>query len=336
LRILLTGAAGFIGHHLAQKLLEEGHYVVGVDHLKPAYEGNLPQIRLETILRNSHRRNFEFYNLDLVNPETINFFSAIEPFQVIIHLAAYPGVRRGEAEATKYYKNNVASHSAVFEIAKFSKDVKILYASSSSVYGDLGAQGAVSEDMAKFSDIKSVYGSTKWINELQSDQFFKNFGLQSIGLRFFTVFGSQGRPDMAYSIFARNIEKGMQIPILADLDSLRDYTYINDLMSQILLIVQSLQHMEHELYCDLSSNGSMKLNLGLSSPKKLSEIIYSIEIALNKKARLNHLPHQPTDSIGTYADNTKMRKYFPEIKATNFQDAINETLKQGKTKWYMD
>ncbi len=332
---MLTGATGFIGHHLAKKLLEEGHCVVGVDHLSPAYEGNLPKIRLETILKNSLSKNFEFYNLDLIDPETINILSALEPFQVILHLAAYPGVRRGEIEATKYYQNNITSHSAVFDIAKFSKDVKILYASSSSIYGDLGAQGAVNEDMAKFSDIKSVYGTTKWINELQADQFFKNFGLQSIGLRFFTVFGSQGRPDMAYSIFAKNIELGMQIPIMADLDSLRDYTYINDLISQIILIIESLQNKSHELYSDLTITGSMKLNLGLSSPKKLSEIIKSIEITLNKEAKLNHLPHQSTDSIGTYADNTKMRKYFPEIKATNFQEAIDETLKTGQNKWYM-
>jgi UDP-glucuronate 4-epimerase len=140
---------------------------------------------------------------------------------------------------------------------------------------------------------------------------------------------------MAYSIFAKNIELGMQIPIMADLDSLRDYTYINDLMSQILLIIESLQNKNHELYSDLSTTGSMKLNLGLSSPKKLSEIITSIEIALNKKAKLKHLPQQSTDSIGTYADNTKMRKYFPEIKATNFQNAIDETLKTGQNKWYM-
>jgi UDP-glucuronate 4-epimerase len=334
-RILLTGATGFIGHHLAQKLLEEGHHIVGIDHLKPAYEGNLPKIRLEKILNNPFSKNFNFHNLDLVDPEAIVVLSALEPFDAIVHLAAYPGVRRGEIESTRYYKNNVTSHSAVFEIAKFSKNVKVLYASSSSVYGDLGARGAVNEDNAKFSDIKSVYGSTKWINELQADQFFKNFGLQSIGLRFFTVFGSLGRPDMAYSIFAKNIEMGIEIPIIADLDSLRDYTYINDLIFQILLILESLQEKNHVLNSDLSTIGSMKLNLGLSSPKKLSEIIQCIELALNKEAKFNFMPHQPTDSIGTYADNSRMKNYFPGIRVTNFQDAINETLNQVDFKWYM-
>jgi UDP-glucuronate 4-epimerase len=334
MRVLVTGAVGFIGHHLVLSLLEDGVEVVGLDMLKPAYGDQLVDLRLKKIQKSKNYQNFTLIKADISKMNSLGILEDILPIDGIIHLAAYPGVRKGESTPTEYFQNNVISTAVIFEFAHKHQIDKILYASSSSVYGDLGLNGPVTEESAKPDDIKSVYGLTKWMNELQAEQFARNFGQKSIGLRFFTVFGSSGRPDMGYSIFAKAISGESSLPIFGDLDSKRDYTFINDLIDQIKQIFSALSIVDHQLSLDLSNKKHLILNLGLGNPKKLGDIIKAIEKTLEKRANLEFKKRPTNDAIATYADNRKMKNYFQLKAATDFQTAIDLTLKDDQAGWF--
>jgi UDP-glucuronate 4-epimerase len=334
MKIVVTGAAGFIGHHLTIALLELGHEVVGIDNLKPAYGDELIPIRLNKIYNCNNSHKFDLVNLDLSKQSSLEVLDKFSDVNAIVHLAAYPGVRKGEDNPTLYFQNNILSTSVILEFARIKNIEIMLYASSSSVYGDLGVGGPISELLAKHEDIKSVYGLTKWTNELQARQFSRNFGSKNIGLRFFTVFGSEGRPDMGYAIFAKAISKGSKVPIFGDLNSTRDYTYIDDLVEQIKMVLYALEIPSHKLSIDLAREGSLILNLGLGNPKTLDEIISAIENTLERKAELEFIPRLNNDSQATYADNSLMQSYFDLKDETDFQVAIRATLKSDSINWY--
>lgn len=334
MRIVVTGAVGFIGHHLTIALLNEGHEVIGIDSLSPAYGDQLTTIRLQKIVSSDYSDSFRLINLDLSQESSLSVLNQIPKVNAIVHLAAYPGVRKGEECPTLYFQNNVVSMSVILEFAKKNNIQILLYASSSSVYGDLGIEGPVAESSAKVQDIKSVYGLTKWTNELQAMQFSRNFGVKSIGLRFFTVFGSEGRPDMGYAIFAKAISNGEKVPIFGDLDSIRDYTYIDDLIEQVNSIIYALKNPSHQLSIDIVREKCLILNLGLGNPKTLGEIISEIEGTLCRKADLEFGPRSNNDSRATYADNSLMESYFGFKKETNFRDAIRMTFNKDLNNWY--
>jgi UDP-glucuronate 4-epimerase len=309
MHILLTGGAGFIGFHATKALLARGHAVTGVDELNAYYDPALKHARLTQIGTNSAYR---FVQADIAAPEALANAAGSDRYDVILHLAAQAGVRHALRDPAAYTRSNLVGHQNVLEFARHHDGLQHLaYASSSSVYGN-DTRPPFSED-ARADRPVSYYGATKRAGELLSHSYAELFGLKQTGLRFFTVYGPWGRPDMAYWLFTDSILKGKPIPVFGDGRLRRDFTYIDDIVEALVRIVETPFREEegkapHRLY-----------NLGNSHPEAVTDLIAIIEQATGRKAIIEHTQGPPGDVNETYADISRAARDFgfaPRVKLT--------------------
>ena len=310
--ILLTGAAGFIGYHAAQKFLAQGHRVIGVDNLNDYYDAALKQARLAKL---SQFENFEFHKLDLSDAQALEQFQA-RGITHILHLAAQAGVRYSLENPRSYVRANVTGHLEVLEFARSCETLKhLVYASSSSVYGE--RQGGPFSEADIVRSPASLYAATKIGGEMLAESYARLYGIAQTGLRFFTVYGPWGRPDMAYYIFTQKILAGEPITLFAPEEMSRDFTYVDDIARVLPKVLETPSH-GHTIY-----------NLGNHSPNKLMELVKAVEGACGAKAELIIKPKQKGDVSSTYADISAAQRDFGFNPQTKLENGIGEFVR-----WY--
>jgi len=300
-KILVTGAAGFIGANSAQRLLDAGHEVVGLDNLNDYYDVTLKQARLARLTAPS----FRFVRLDLADEAAMAQLFARERFARVVHLAAQAGVRHSLKDPHAYVRSNITGTLNVLEGCRHNGVEHLVYASTSSVYG-------ANTDMP-FSVHRganhplSLYGASKRANELMAHSYSALFALPTTGLRFFTVYGPWGRPDMALFTFARNILEGRPIDVYNHGHHARDFTYVDDIAEGVVRacarIAQPDPHWDSAAPDPATSSAPFRLyNIGNHQPVQLLRYIEVIEACLGRKAQMNFLPLQPGDVPETFAD----------------------------------
>lgn len=298
MRILLTGGAGFIGFHATQALLGHGHSIVAVDELNSYYDPALKQARLHEIRADNAYR---FAECDIADPEALAAAAGPERFDVILHLAAQAGVRYAVDNPAAYTRSNLVGHATVLELARRNGG-HLVYASSSSVYGN-DTRAPFREDVRADHPV-SYYGATKRSCELLSHSYSELYSLQQTGLRFFTVYGPWGRPDMAYWSFTDAILRGKPIPVFGGGKLLRDFTFVDDIVEGIVSIAEKPFAVErgaapHRIY-----------NLGNSHPESVLDLIGHIERTTGREAVIEHREGPPGDVRETYADITRAKADF--------------------------
>jgi len=317
--ILVTGVAGFIGHATAHRLLERGETVIGVDIVNDYYDPALKEARLSTF---NGRREFSFHRIDVADAPAIAALVRDRGVRRVIHLAAQAGVRYSLENPFAYEHSNLAGHLSIMEACRHAPDFEhLVYASSSSVYGEKPMGGAgFTEDEPATSPV-SLYAATKRSCELMSQSYAKLYGFPQTGLRFFTVYGPWGRPDMAYFSFTQKILRGEAIEVYGEGKMARDFTYIDDIVDGI---VGALDHVpeqgEHRV-----------LNIGDSHPVGLMEMIETLEKAIGREAEKIMRPMQPGDVTATYADVSKLNAicgYKPKVMLAEGLDRF--------AAWYRD
>lgn len=302
--ILVTGAAGFIGHAVAHRLLARGERVIGVDIVNDYYDPALKDARLATF---DGINSFAFERLDIADAPAIAALVRDHNITRVVHLAAQAGVRYSIENPFAYERSNLAGHLSVMEACRHAKDFEhLVYASSSSVYGDkpMGGEGFTEDEPA--ADPVSLYAATKRACELMSQSYAKLYGFPQTGLRFFTVYGPWGRPDMAYFSFTQKILKGEPIEVYGNGQMARDFTYIDDIVDGIIGALDNPP--EH--------GGHRVLNIGDSHPVGLMDMIETLEKAIGREAIKIMRPMQPGDVTATYADVSKLNAltgYRPKV-----------------------
>lgn len=304
MKILVTGAAGFIGFHTAYRLLTEDHIVTGIDNLNDYYPVALKQARLQELARHPRAANFKFIAMDISDVLAMQKLFADQQFDCVIHLAAQAGVRYSIQNPAVYVQSNLVGFANVLEACRQQQVGHLVYASSSSVYG-LNATLPFSEHKAADHPL-SFYGATKRANELMAHSYSALYGLPTTGLRFFTVYGPWGRPDMALFKFSKAILAGEPIEVFNYGNHQRDYTYIDDIVTGITKIaLKSATANEGFSPAEpdpASSSAPWRIyNIGNNSPVHLTKYIELIEEYLGKKAILKLLPMQAGDVPDTYA-----------------------------------
>lgn len=324
MKFLVTGAAGFIGFHVTQRLLSLGYEVIGIDNLNDYYDVNLKLSRLKIIESYS---NFRFIKLDLADREAIATLFATENFQRVVHLAAQAGVRYSLEKPNVYADSNLVGHLNILEGCRHNKVEHLLYASSSSVYG-LNRKLPFSTDDSVDHPI-SLYAATKKANELMSHSYSHLFNLPTTGLRFFTVYGPWGRPDMALFKFTKAIIEGRSIDVYNHGDMRRDFTYIDDIVESIIRL-QDVLPVSNSLWTvesgspATSSAPYVVYNIGNSQPIRLMEYIEALEKALEKVADKNMLPIQPGDVMETSSDTSALYEVIGFKPQTSVIDGVQK------------
>lgn len=312
MQILLTGGAGFIGFHTTRALLARGHTVTAVDEMNAYYDPALKRARLAEI---GDASGYRFVEADLSGPDALLAAAAGMRFDVIVHLAAQAGVRYALTDPAAYTRSNLVGHHNVLEFARHHDGLgHLVYASSSSVYGN-DTKAPFSED-ARADHPVSYYGATKRAGELLSHSYAELFGLKQTGLRFFTVYGPWGRPDMAYWSFTDAILAGRPIPVFGGGKLRRDFTYIDDIVAALVRIIETAFATEsnappHRLY-----------NLGNHRPQTVMELIGAIEKATGERAFVQQTEGPPGDVKETYADIARAARDFGFSPAVKLEDGI--------------
>ncbi|MEZ9945043.1 NAD-dependent epimerase [Vibrio breoganii] len=316
MKYLVTGAAGFIGSAVVERLTDAGHEVVGIDNMNDYYQVSLKEDRLKRIVHDK----FVFKNLDLADREGIATLFAEEQFDKVIHLAAQAGVRYSIDNPLAYADSNLVGHLTILEGCRHHKIKHLVYASSSSVYG---LNKKMPFDTADSVDHPiSLYAATKKSNELMAHTYSHLYGVPTTGLRFFTVYGPWGRPDMALFKFTKAIMNGDEIDVYNNGDMQRDFTYIDDIVEGIIRIQDVVPEANNDWSVEQGSPATSSApyrvyNIGHGSPVKLMEYIEALEDALGIEAKKNFMPMQPGDVYATYADTEDLFKatgYKPQVK----------------------
>ncbi len=301
-RVLLTGAAGFVGLHVTQALLARGTTVLGIDNLTPYYDPALKQARLDQLLP---RNGFSFEPIDIADYDALQAaFAAFKP-DVVIHLAAQAGVRYSLDNPRAYAHSNLDGFLSVLEACRHHPVAHLVYASSSSVYGS-NAKVPFSEHDGADHPV-SLYAATKRANEVMAHSYSHLYGIPATGLRFFTVYGPWGRPDMAYFKFTKAILEGKPIDVYAEGEMSRDFTYVDDI-SEAIVRLAALPPVANPGLIAASPDPATAAapyrvyNIGNHTPVRLDRFIAVIEQACGKAAIKRHLPMQPGDVRATYAD----------------------------------
>jgi len=301
---IVTGSAGFIGFHLSQKLLKKGHTVIGIDNLNNYYSVELKKDRNKIL---NKFKNYTFIKLDLKNFRALNIKLKNKKIHAIIHLAAQAGVRYSLINPRSYIDNNILGFFNVLEIARKKKVKKFIYASTSSIYG-LQQKFPLKETFNTDNPIQ-LYAATKKSNEVMATSYSYLYKMNTIGLRFFTVYGPWGRPDMALFKFTKNILEGKSIDVFNKGKHVRDFTYVDDIAEGISKIIFNKKKII----------GTKMLNIGNGKKIELLKYIQLIEKYLNKKAKKKFLPLQKGDVIKTHSDTTSLKKdyhYYPKTEVT--------------------
>lgn len=329
MKFLVTGAAGFIGFHVSERLLNAGHQVIGIDNLNDYYDVNLKQARLDLLTPHSL---FRFEKIDLADRVAMAELFATEKFDRVIHLAAQAGVRYSIDNPHAYADSNLTGHLNVLEGCRHNKVGHLLYASSSSVYG-LNRKLPFSTDDSVDHPI-SLYAATKKANELMSHTYSHLYGLPTTGLRFFTVYGPWGRPDMALFKFTRAIVEGKSIDVYNHGQMRRDFTYIDDIAEAIVRLQDVIPQADSEWTVEegtpaTSSAPYRVYNIGNSNPVTLMDYITALETSLGKVAQKNMLPMQPGDVLETSADTQALYDVIGFKPQTSVQKGV-----QSFVDWY--
>ncbi|MFM5512156.1 NAD-dependent epimerase [Aeromonas veronii] len=309
-KILVTGAAGFIGHALCEHLLKTGTYdVVGIDNLNDYYSVELKHARLATL---QGQPNFTFYRADISDHFAINEIFQLHQFDYVVNLAAQAGVRYSIENPQAYTESNLVGFSNMLEACRHHKIKHFVFASSSSVYGRNEKVPFSEDDRVDFP--VSYYAATKKANEVMAASYSHLYNIPISGLRFFTVYGPWGRPDMAPWLFTDAIFNNRPIKVFNHGNMLRDFTYIDDIIEGILRLVETLpqQELPFEIY-----------NIGNNKPEKLSDFIQAIESACGIQAERINYPMQDGDVPVTYADTSKLNKAVGFSPDTSLQVGIN-------------
>ncbi|MDM4207504.1 NAD-dependent epimerase [Klebsiella spallanzanii] len=301
MKFLVTGAAGFIGFHACKRLLDAGHEVVGLDNMNDYYDVNLKQARLDLL----QSPLFSFHKIDLADREGIARLFADEKFNRVIHLAAQAGVRYSLENPFAYADSNLIGYLNILEGCRHNKVEHLLYASSSSVYG-LNRKMPFSTDDSVDHPV-SLYAATKKANELMAHTYSHLYGIPTTGLRFFTVYGPWGRPDMALFKFTKAMLEGKSIDVYNYGKMKRDFTYIDDIVEAIVRMQDIIPQPNPEWTVETGSPADSSApyrvyNIGNSSPVELMDYITALEEALGMKAEKNMMPIQPGDVLETSAD----------------------------------
>ena len=331
MKILVTGAAGFIGMTATLRLLERGDEVVGLDNLNDYYDVSLKQSRLDRL---TPHPNFRFIKGDVADREGVAKLFSIEKFDRVIHLAAQAGVRYSLQNPHAYIDSNVVGFMNILEACRHNQVGHLVYASSSSVYGGNTRMPFSEHDSVDHP--VSMYAATKKANELMAHTYSHLFGLPTTGLRFFTVYGPWGRPDMALFLFTKAILEGRPIDVFNHGRMRRDFTYIDDIVQGVVRTMDHVAEGDPEFDPDQPDPGRSKapfrvFNIGNHNPVELMAFIEAIEEALGQTAEKNFLPMQDGDVPATYADTAELRQW------TDFQPAT--PVKQGVARfidWYRD
>lgn len=326
MNILVTGVAGFIGYHLAKRLLDDGFSVYGVDNLNDYYDVNLKQARLAQL---KPHPNFTFQYLELSDRASVAHLFQTHTFGSVIHLAAQAGVRYSLENPWAYIDSNITGFINILEGCRQSSVQHLVFASSSSVYGANTKTPFATKDTVDYPI--SLYAATKKSNELIAHTYSHLYGLPVTGLRFFTVYGPWGRPDMAYFKFVKAISEGQPIQVYNYGHMQRDFTYIDDVVEGIVRVMfQPPQSSISELNPDINSQARYKLyNIGNHSPVQLMDFIRAIERAVGKPAYLSFLPMQPGDVPTTYADVDDLMQAVGFKPKTTIATGINQFVQ-----WY--
>ena len=320
--IFLTGCAGFIGFHLTKKLLNYGYRIIGYDNLNDYYDLNLKLKRLK-ILENLNQddfKNWQFIKGDLENINSLRKIFLENDFDLVINLAAQAGVRYSIKNPQKYINTNIIGFLNILECCKEFNINKLLYASSSSVYGNNKKIPFSEND--KTDKPKNIYGVTKKTNELMAETYNQLYGIESTGLRFFTIYGPWGRPDMAPMIFIKNILENKSIKIFNNGNMSREFTYIDD-------VIEAFHRLINLKIQDCLDNKI--INIAFSKKIKLMDFINEIENKIGKKANKEFLEMQLGDIKETSADANLLKKIIGEFETVKLDNGINELVL-----WYKD
>ena len=331
MKILVTGAAGFIGFHVAQQLLNAGVEVCGLDNLNPYYDVNLKNARLSLL---ETRNRFLFVRGDLAEQETIDKLFAVHRPQRVVHLAAQAGVRHSLNRPRDYVQSNMVGFLNILEACRHHDVEHLVFASSSSVYGaNTRTPFSVHDNV---DHPVSFYAASKKSNELMAHTYAHLFGLPTTGLRFFTVYGPWGRPDMALFTFTRKILAGEPIDVFNEGNQSRDFTYIDDVVEGVVRVADRVPEPNPNWSGDSpdpsSSSAPYRIyNIGNHNPIRLMDFIACIERAVARKAEMNFLPAQPGDVPITHADVADLEADFGFNPGTAIEKGIANFVA-----WYRD
>ena len=334
--ILVTGIAGFIGFHLTKKLLAKGYDVVGIDNINNYYDINLKNDRLKELgLKrkeknwNSTISNLKFYNIDISDRKSLSQIFSENKINAVCNLAAQAGVRYSIENPDAYIQSNIIGFQNIIECCRNFGIKNFSYASSSSVYGG-NENLPFSENDIVDSPI-SLYAATKKSNELVAYTYSHLYGISTTGLRFFTVYGPWGRPDMALFLFVRAILDNKPINVFNNGEMLRDFTYIDDIVEGVIRVIENPAKSPSKKSSLNPTKAPYKIyNIGNNNPVKLMDFIKAIENSLNKKFEINFMPLQPGDVPKTYANVDLLVKELNYKPNTPIQKGIDNFIK-----WYL-
>ncbi|MDR2638643.1 MAG: NAD-dependent epimerase [Helicobacteraceae bacterium] len=346
MKVLITGTAGFIGFHLALRLLERGDQVVGLDNINDYYDQRLKygrlavsgidqnEIEYDKLVQSRKYENYRFIKLDLADKEAIDRLFARERFDRVCHLAAQAGVRYSLTNPSAYISSNISGTLNILEACRFYPVEHLAYASSSSVYG---LNEAMPFDASYPCDHPiSLYAASKKSCELMAHTYAHLFGVSATGLRFFTVYGPWGRPDMALFIFVKAILEGKPIEVFNNGEMKRDFTYIDDIVEGVVRAIDTPAAPDPAFdpakpNCATSSAPHRVYNIGRGSPALLTDFIEAIENALGKKAIKNYLPMQLGDVPATFADTSALERDLGYKPSVSIQTGVDRFVK-----WYRE
>lgn len=314
-KILVTGAAGFIGYHLSSWLCKNGHQVMGIDSLNNYYDVNLKLDRINQLRRESH---FSFRPVNICDKPELDALFAAQKFDVVINLAAQAGVRNSIEKPYAYIDSNLIGFINILEACRHNPVKHLIFASSSSIYGN-SDRIPFSEDHITDAPV-SLYAATKKANELMAHSYAHLYGIPTTGLRFFTVYGPWGRPDMAYFSFTKNIIEGTPINVYNHGNQMRDFTYVDDIVEAMGVLVSKAP--EHNIPFRVC-------NIGNHQPVRLMDFINTLENIIGKEAKKIMLPRQSGDVDATYADVTKLTHLVGFQPKTDIEEGLSQFVN-----WY--
>ena len=318
-KILITGAAGFIGFHLVKKMTSLGFKVVGIDNLNQNYDKKIKKDRVKFLNSNIKKKFFTFLKCNIDKKNQLKKLYKYK-FDYVIHLAAQPGVRYSLLEPEIVFESNIRGFFNILEIVKKNRVQHFMYASSSSVYGG-NTKLPFSETDIVDSPL-NLYAATKKCNELLAYAFSHINKIRSTGLRFFSVYGPWGRPDMAYYFFCKKILQNKKIEVFNNGKHKRDFTYIDEVIQSIAKILKSKELRKRKLH--------NVINIGRNKKIELMKLIHYLEFYLKKKANITFTKRQEADMLETYADIRFLRKFDKKFKSTDFKAGIKKFVQWFK------
>ena len=317
-KVLITGGVGFIGFHLSKKLLENNYFVVAIDNMNDYYDVDLKKARLDIL---KEYKKFSFYKIDISNKRELLDLFADNKFDIVINLAAQAGVRYSIDHPDSYIFSNIVGFFNILECCRTYPVKHLLFASSSSIYGKNNSIPYKTND--NVDKPVSLYAATKKSDELMAYAYSNLYNIKVTALRFFSVYGPYGRPDMAYFSFTNNIINNKEIKLFNNGDMYRDFTYVLDVVEAVYRLLDKIPLKDglgvyYKVY-----------NIGNNNPVKISYLVEILEKELGKKANIKYLPMQPGEVYQTYADISEIKKDISFVPNTSIEDGLHQFVK-----WY--